>query len=421
MEKKTIGRFIATLRKANGMTQKELGERLFVSDKTVSRWECDETTPELSLLPIIAELFGITVDELLRGERNGPSTTYDTEQTQHKKAKSDKQYKRMLVAQRKKAAKLSFVTVGITLAGIIADIICNLCFSEGLLGFCIASVFFAAALICQLCFSVSCRLELDDEAEASTEITKVNNDIAYGSVKTIFGIIAALAFCLPTALMIPDTGSGIAFDSWLLYGVLFAIIALAFAFIVYKLFVLKLLINKSIICISQDETNKIAQERRLLIKISIVFTAIFVATTIGLLVASANNKSFIEIKRFTDADEFIEYVQKQYDEWYEEGYGAIPDEGFTIENTQNADFPIFWGEIDGKTYYFNKNLYRNLDIFKYEAGIYDIRIVTYQDYANGTALKEILNELIIALYFINAIVCGAWYFIGLGKLKNAKF
>ena len=68
MEKKTIGKFISALRKANGMTQKELGEKLFVSDKTVSRWECDECTPELSLIPSIAEIFGVTTDELLRGE-----------------------------------------------------------------------------------------------------------------------------------------------------------------------------------------------------------------------------------------------------------------------------------------------------------------------------------------------------------------
>lgn len=39
MEKKTIGGFIAALRKVNGMTQKDLAERLNVSDKTVSRWE----------------------------------------------------------------------------------------------------------------------------------------------------------------------------------------------------------------------------------------------------------------------------------------------------------------------------------------------------------------------------------------------
>lgn len=52
------------------MTQKELGDRILVSDKTVSRWERDENTPDLSLIPMIADIFGITSDELLRGERN---------------------------------------------------------------------------------------------------------------------------------------------------------------------------------------------------------------------------------------------------------------------------------------------------------------------------------------------------------------
>ena len=70
MEKKTIGKFIAVLRKANGLTQADLAEKLFVSDKTVSRWERDESTPDLELIPVIADLFGVTSDELLRGERN---------------------------------------------------------------------------------------------------------------------------------------------------------------------------------------------------------------------------------------------------------------------------------------------------------------------------------------------------------------
>ena len=69
MEKKTIGGFISALRKANGMTQKDLAERLNVSDKSVSRWECDEGAPDLSLIPVIAEIFDVTCDELLRGER----------------------------------------------------------------------------------------------------------------------------------------------------------------------------------------------------------------------------------------------------------------------------------------------------------------------------------------------------------------
>ena len=67
MERKTIGGLIAALRKANGMTQKDLAERLNVSDKSVSRWERDDGAPDLSLIPVIAEVFGVTCDELLRG------------------------------------------------------------------------------------------------------------------------------------------------------------------------------------------------------------------------------------------------------------------------------------------------------------------------------------------------------------------
>ena len=69
MEKKTIGQFIAVLRKSNGLTQKDLAEELNVSDKTISHWERDESAPDLSLIPVIADLFGVTADELLRGER----------------------------------------------------------------------------------------------------------------------------------------------------------------------------------------------------------------------------------------------------------------------------------------------------------------------------------------------------------------
>lgn len=70
MDKKSMGSFIAALRKAKGWTQKDLAALLHVSDKTVSRWETGDGTPDLSLVPVLAELFGVTCDELLRGERD---------------------------------------------------------------------------------------------------------------------------------------------------------------------------------------------------------------------------------------------------------------------------------------------------------------------------------------------------------------
>lgn len=73
MERKSIGSFIAALRRANGMTQQELADKLNVSSKAVSRWERDETMPDLLLIPAIAEIFGVTCDEILRGE---PKVSY---------------------------------------------------------------------------------------------------------------------------------------------------------------------------------------------------------------------------------------------------------------------------------------------------------------------------------------------------------
>ena len=70
MEQKTICKFIAVLRKSQGMTQKELAEKLGVSDKTVSHWEREESAPDISLIPVIAEIFSVTCDELLRGEKS---------------------------------------------------------------------------------------------------------------------------------------------------------------------------------------------------------------------------------------------------------------------------------------------------------------------------------------------------------------
>lgn len=69
MEKKTMGSFMAALRKAKGLTQQEVADILMVSNKTVSKWERDEGCPEIMMLSPIAELFEVTVDELLNGER----------------------------------------------------------------------------------------------------------------------------------------------------------------------------------------------------------------------------------------------------------------------------------------------------------------------------------------------------------------
>lgn len=64
----TIGKRIARLRKEKGMSQENLAEKLGVSSQAVSKWENDQSCPDISLLPQLARLLGITADELLTGK-----------------------------------------------------------------------------------------------------------------------------------------------------------------------------------------------------------------------------------------------------------------------------------------------------------------------------------------------------------------
>lgn len=64
----TIGSRIAKFRKAKGMTQEELASKLGVSSQAVSKWENDASCPDISLLPQLSNVLGVTTDELLTGK-----------------------------------------------------------------------------------------------------------------------------------------------------------------------------------------------------------------------------------------------------------------------------------------------------------------------------------------------------------------
>ena len=71
MNNQTFGATIAALRKAQGMTQLELAEKMGVTDKAVSKWERDLSFPDVSSLPKLAEIFGVSVDELMQVKAAG--------------------------------------------------------------------------------------------------------------------------------------------------------------------------------------------------------------------------------------------------------------------------------------------------------------------------------------------------------------
>ena len=69
MDQVKVGKFIAELRKEQGLTQEALGRRLGVTNKTVSRWETGNYMPDIELLVPLGEVLGVSVNELLAGER----------------------------------------------------------------------------------------------------------------------------------------------------------------------------------------------------------------------------------------------------------------------------------------------------------------------------------------------------------------
>ncbi len=67
--KKTLGMMIAELRKQKGMTQLELAEKMGVTDKAVSKWERDLSCPDIGSIPNLAEILGVSVEELMQNKK----------------------------------------------------------------------------------------------------------------------------------------------------------------------------------------------------------------------------------------------------------------------------------------------------------------------------------------------------------------
>lgn len=78
----TIGKNIAELRKNKGMTQEVFGSVLGVSPQTVSKWENNTNMPDITLLPVIADIFEVSVDELL-GRKTQRNTYVATERIEY--------------------------------------------------------------------------------------------------------------------------------------------------------------------------------------------------------------------------------------------------------------------------------------------------------------------------------------------------
>lgn len=105
MDQIKMGKFISELRKEKGLTQREIGDMLNITDNSVSKWERGINAPDIYYLQTLAELFQVTVPELLNGERKFKKKEIDLDN--HKKVLEVKNVSKSF-GKRKVLDKISF-------------------------------------------------------------------------------------------------------------------------------------------------------------------------------------------------------------------------------------------------------------------------------------------------------------------------
>ena len=306
MEKKSIGQFISILRKASGMTQKELAEKLNVSDKAVSRWERDECAPDISAIPVIAEIFGVTCDEILRGERISSDIPY----TKTSEEKTQKQFKRLLNLNTVKYHKRSIISVSLIFAGLICAMIGNYAFLKAYLGFFLGAIFFLFAAVSHSIFTIDAFSSVKDSDFASGELEAQKRhyfNLAY----IIYGtIIIAIAVCLPLVYMSPGAEWGLRADTWFEGAAVFCGVAIIALIPVYSLS-LKWAKKKKICLPSDKEKENEEAISQLKKKYTKKFIALAVVTAILFVAFNTVNLNYEYFfgEKFDTIEEFIAFME----------------------------------------------------------------------------------------------------------------
>lgn len=208
MSKNSIGQFIAALRKTNGMTQQEIADRLNVSNKAVSRWERDECAPDITVIPALAEMFGVTCDELLKGERI-------TEQIPHREQKVEKQLKTLINRTLSGFKTLIWISIAVAIVGLVCMFGISYGFYRPVIGFAVMLLFEACAFVLAVLGVTRTRdvkndNELFDSADISI-ITKFNKTLSSFSFSSFFIIFAAVLLSVPFLI---ETGWVLTFGSY---------------------------------------------------------------------------------------------------------------------------------------------------------------------------------------------------------------
>ena len=309
MEKKTIGGLIAALRKANGMTQKELAERLNVSDKTVSRWECDDGSPDLATIPVIAEIFGITCDELLRGERTPAAVRTEAADEAETTPKAEKQRKRLLKSTLAQYTNRTYIAAGISVAGVMVALVCNFAFLSAVLGFFLGAIFFVAAVVCQAVFVNKAFFSVEDAGLDDDVHSDYKRKVIALAEKSVGLTVAFIGFTFP--LLLADAFVGLGSDTLLLWGAAgAAVFLLVYAVVLY--FLNASFLQRGVYSLSEKQAAVYDRNHALKRKCAVVLIVLLAITFVGHQFATAiwGPYSIMQGTTFEDYESFIAYMEQ---------------------------------------------------------------------------------------------------------------
>ena len=373
--------FRINTQKANGMIQKDLAERLNVSDKTVSRWERDDGAPDLAVIPVIAEIFDVTCDELLRGERKSPTERSDATEESEPTPKAEKQRLRLLKSTLSQYKNHTYIAIGVSVIGIIMALVCNFAFLKAILGFFLGAIFFAASLVCQAVFVNKAFFSVEDAGLDSNVLSDYKRKVIGLAEKSIGLTVAFIGFTFP--LILVDAYMGLGSDSLLILGALGTVaFLLIYAIVLY--FLNASLIKKGAYSLSEKESAIYHHNHKLKRICAIVLVVLLAITFVGHHFATSiwGPYSIMKGTTFEDYESFIEYM--------EQDIPAEPQYHF-YGGTTSAATPVPSEEIGEAVYY---DEYGN-EISKEEA------MTRRLEDKNGNVVCEYLalNESVVSMQY----------------------
>ena len=403
MEKKTIGNFIAALRKANGMTQQQLADRLNVSNKTVSRWERDESLPDIILIPVIAEIFEVTSDELLKGTRN--SNLVEKEKPSQK---TDKQVKRILDSNITKFKSISYISFTLVIVGMIVMLVSGYGFYKVVLGFGLGVTFFVSSILLQVIITTFALSAVNSEEFDGNMLYIYRRLVIKYLLAVIYSNVVAFVSCIPFIVMRSGyyVDSILNFSSWL--SVLPICFFVAFVInIIISIISSKIIINKQALLIGEEYLSNLIRLTKMKMKYFFIILAIMIVTFYIQLIVNSSN--FTKGQTFDTFEDFKEFVETPVSPEYEYGNQVTKDsmvESITVEHEE--ELPQSTMNYNGNEY---KYYFRNHSIAVISSGSSKpITVYTKSDIRQGNKVKEIINNAFVILYFIEVIFGSGLYF-----------